>query len=155
MRRATLSLVLVIGCAGAAIDCAPALRQGLRPELPEYRLAILVRPVGGRCRTTTIPSLAIVTTRQTVTWEVMSFDNAACKPADVTLAAKSRAPASATASAAASTARAEDAGKGRDFTPIRGERGDTWVVRNLRPGRYKYDVRIGSETEDPELDVWR
>ena len=152
MRRATVRLVLLIGCAGAALDCAPALRKGLRPELPEYRLAILVRPVGGRCRTTTIPALAIVTTRQTVTWEVMSFDPAACKPADVTLAAKTRVPPSAAASAAT---RGQEPGKDGDFSPVRGERGDTWVVRNLRPGRYKYDVRIGSETEDPELDVWR
>lgn len=151
MRRATARLLLLIGCAGAATGCAPALRKGLRPDLPEYRLVILVRPVGGRCRTTTIPALAIVTTRQTVTWEVMSFENAACKPADVMLAGKSRVTASATVSGAS----AEAPGKGQEFSPVRGERGDTWVVRNLKPGRYKYDVRIGSETEDPELDVWR
>jgi hypothetical protein len=140
MRKATRRLLLFVGCASGLTSCAPALGKGLRPDLPEYRLAILVRPVGGRCRTTTIPALAIVTPRQTVIWEVMSFDPAACKPADVTLAAKSM-------------ARASD--KGQAFAPTRGERGDTWSVRNLQPGRYKYDVRIGSETEDPELDVWR
>jgi hypothetical protein len=130
------------------------LRQRLSPDLPEYRLAILVRQVAGRCRTTTIPALAVATSRQTVIWEVMSFDPTACKPADVTLAAKGSAVATAAATAAASRARSND-DKGRAFTPTRGERGDTWSVRNLAPGRYKYDVRIGSETEDPELEIWR
>lgn len=41
-----------------------------------------------------------------------------------------------------------------DEAPTRGERGDTWSVRNLPPGRYKYDVKIGGETEDPELEIW-
>jgi hypothetical protein len=41
------------------------------------------------------------------------------------------------------------------FKPVAGERSETWSVRGLRPGRYQYNVRIGAETEDPELEIWR
>ena len=138
MRRATTvaGLLLVIGGVGAPA-CAPAIVKGLRPDLPEYRLAILVRPVAGRCRTTTIPALALATTRQVIVWEVMSFDPAACKPSDVRLEAKPGTP-----------------GDSRAFKPAPDERGQAWSVRGLQRGRYKYNVRIGGETEDPELEIW-
>ena len=127
--------------AGSALGCAPALKRRLVPDLPEYRLAILVRPVAGRCRTTTVPALAHATRRQTVTWEVISVDRAACKPEDVTIALK---------------ARSDGAEQREAFKPERGQRAETWSVRNLAPGRYQYDVRIaGGDTEDPELEIWR
>ena len=53
-------------------------------------LPVLVRQVAGRCRTTTILALAFVTSQQTVTWEVVSLDRAACKPEEVRIAAKPR-----------------------------------------------------------------
>jgi hypothetical protein len=146
MRRAIARVLLLGACAGGAAACAPALER-VSPQLPEYRLAILVRAVGGQCRTTTIPALALVTARQTVTWEVVSLDRAACPPADVRIAAKTRA-----ASAAAST---RPYPQGDGFKPAPGERPETWSVRGLRPGRYQYDVTIGGVTEDPELEVWR
>jgi hypothetical protein len=138
MRRATARLLLLIGCATSAASCAPALQQSLRPDLPEYRLAILVRSVAGRCRTTTIPALAGVTSRQTVMWEVMSFDNAACQPGAVRISVKPGTP-----------PEQEEA-----FKPTHDERQQTWSVRGLRPGRFKYNVTIGGETEDPELEIW-
>jgi len=130
-----------------ATACAPALER-VSPQLPEYRLAIIVRQVAGVCRTTTIPALALVTARQIVTWEVISVDRAACAPDTVRVESK-RPTGAAAASAAQSTA-------GRlPFEPTRGKRPETWSVQNLRPGRYQYNVFVGSEVEDPELDVWR
>ena len=118
--------------------------------MPEYRLAILVRPVAGVCRTTTIPALALVTTRQVVTWEVISVDRAACDPNTVRLEAKPR-----TGAAGAPVAAVQEKPARLPFDPVRGQRPETWSVRGLRPGRYQYNVLIGSEVEDPELDVWR
>jgi hypothetical protein len=142
-RATTPALLLLAGIAG----CAPALDR-VSPQLPEYRLTVLVRPVAGRCRTTTIPALALVTTRQTVTWEVISTDRAACKPEDVKIEPK---PRPRTAAAATSDRYPQDGG----FKPAPGERPETWSVRGLRPGRYQYNVTIGGETEDPELEIWR
>jgi hypothetical protein len=138
MRRTPAGLLLTFGCAMGSVSCAPAFRHRLTPDLPEYRLAILVRPVAGRCRTTTIPALAAVTSRQTVVWEVMSFDRAACKPSDVNIAAKP----------------GTGPDEGRAFKPAPDERGEAWSVRGLRQGRYKYNVTIGGQTEDPELEIW-
>jgi hypothetical protein len=152
MRRAASGVALVLACAAG---CAPALDR-VSPQLPEYRVAILVRSVDGRCRTTTIPALAFATSRQTVTWEVISLDRAACKAGDVRLAAKPRGPApGTTAGAAASTSSTVRYGPGDAFKPAPGERSETWIVRGLRPGRYQYNVSIGAETEDPELEIWR
>jgi hypothetical protein len=145
MRRATARALLLAGCAATA--CAPALDR-VSPQLPEYRLAILVRAVDGQCRTTTVPALALVTSRQTVTWEVISVDRAACPPADVRIAAKTRRAASGAASVRQYP---QDEG----FEPAPGERSETWSVRGLRAGRYQYDVTIRGVTEDPELEVWR
>lgn len=144
MRRG-IARVLVLAAGGGAA-CAPALER-VTPQLPEYRLAILVRPVSGQCRTTTIPAFALVTSRQTVTWEVISVDRAACKPEDVRIAAKS--------GRAGATAATRGDQQGDGFRPVPGERRETWSVRGLRPGRYQYDVTIGDVTEDPELEVWR
>ena len=129
-----------------ALSCAPALDR-ISPQLPEYRIAVLVRPVAGRCRTTTIPALAFVTSQQTVTWEVVSLDRATCKPEEVRIAAKPREG----AARATSGQYPPDGG----FKPGPGERPETLFVRGLRPGRYQYNVTIGAETEDPELEVWR
>ena len=150
MRRTTAAGWLVIGgalCSG----CAPALDR-VSPQLPEYRLAILVRPVAGVCRTTTIPALAFVTSRQVVTWEVISTDRAACDPNTVRIEAKPpRRAAAATTAAVAQERPTTRPG----FDPSRGQRPETWMVRNLRPGRYQYNVFVGSEVEDPEIEVWR
>lgn len=146
MRSAIARVLLLAGCAGGAAACAPALER-VTPQLPEYRLAILVRPVDGACRTTTVPAFALVTSRQTVTWEVISLDRAACKPGDVRIASK----AGRAARGAATSAYPAREG----FKPAPGPRPETWSVRGLRPGRYQYDVTIGGQTEDPELEVWR
>jgi hypothetical protein len=146
MRKA-IARVLVLA-AGGASACAPALER-VTPQLPEYRLAILVRAVDGQCRTTTIPAFALVTSRQTVTWEVISLDRAACRPEDVRIAAKASGP------AAAGAASTRQAPRDEGFNPAPGQRRETWSVRGLRPGRYQYDVTIGGQTEDPELEVWR
>jgi hypothetical protein len=145
MPRAIARVLLLAAGGGAA--CAPALER-VSPQLPEYRLAILVRPVDGQCRTTTIPAFALVTSRQTVTWEVISVDRAACKPEDVRIAAKANRP-------VPTAAAAREGQQGDGFRPVPGERRETWSVRGLRPGRYQYDVTIGGVTEDPELEVWR
>jgi hypothetical protein len=151
MRRATsAALVLVAGAAGA---CAPALDR-VSPQLPEYRLVILVRAVQGRCRTTTFPALALVTSRQTVTWEVVSLDRGACRPEDIRIAIKPRGGAR-TATTGATPAPAVRYPPDESFKPAPGERAETWSVRGLRPGRYQYNVSIGGETEDPELEIWR
>jgi hypothetical protein len=148
MRRTTAAGWIVLG--SLAAGCAPALDR-ISPQLPEYRLAILVRPVAGVCRTTTIPALALVTSRQIVTWEVISTDRAACDPSAVKIE-----PKPVGRSAAATTTGATPAAAVRpSFDPVRGQRPETWTVRNLRKGRYQYNVVIGGETEDPEIEVWR
>lgn len=146
MRRTTLPALLLAG--GLAGGCAPALDR-ISPQLPEYRLAILVRPVAGGCRTTTIPALALVTSRQIVTWEVISVDRAACDPNAVRLEAKPR-----DGAAAARAAAAQDRPR-PVFEPVRGKRPETWSVQGLRPGRYQYNVIVGTEVEDPEIEIWR
>ena len=147
MRRPNMLGALLAG-AGMAASCAPALDR-ISPQLPEYRIAVLVRPVAGRCRTTTIPALAFVTSQQTVTWEVVSLDRAACKPEEVRIAAKPR------EGAARATQGSGQYPPDGSFKPGPGERPETLAVRGLRPGRYQYNVTIGAETEDPELEVWR
>jgi hypothetical protein len=146
MRRTTAAPLLA--SLALATACAPALDR-VSPQLPEYRLAIIVRQVAGVCRTTTIPALALVTNKQTVTWEVISVDRAACDPNAVKIERKPR------TSAAASSAAAQDTAGRLRFEPVRGKRPETWSVQNLARGRYLYNVIIGSEVEDPELDVWR
>jgi hypothetical protein len=149
MRRAPSGVAVLLG-AGMAASCAPALDR-ISPQLPEYRIAVLVRPVEGRCRTTTIPALAFVTSRQTVTWEVVSLDRGACNPKEVQIAAKPRGGAARATAETSSAQYPPDGG----FKPGPGERPETLIVRGLRPGRYQYNVTIGAETEDPELEVWR
>jgi hypothetical protein len=131
-------LVLLIA-AGGSTGCGRLVyHRNLVPRLPEYRLAILVRPVAGQCRTTTIPAFAVVRTTQTVTWEVISVDRNACRPGDVRIAQKAR----------------SGAGEG-PVNPAPDERREVWSVKGLPYGRYQYDVKIGNYTEDPELEVWR
>jgi hypothetical protein len=150
MRRTIVPALLLVGA--LAGGCAPALDR-ISPQLPEYRLAILVRPVAGACRTTTIPALALVTSRQIVTWEVISVDRAACDPNAVRLEAKARGGAAARAAAAQVTG--QDRPDRPAFEPVRGKRPETWSIQGLRPGRYQYNVIIGSEVEDPEIEIWR
>jgi hypothetical protein len=151
MRRTTAAAWIALG--SLAAGCAPALDR-ISPQLPEYRLAILVRPVAGVCRTTTIPAFALVTSRQVVTWEVISTDRAACDPGAVRIEAKPVGRA-ATAAATPAAGAAQSPATRPAFDPARGQRPETWIVRNLRPGRYQYNVIIGGETEDPEIEVWR
>jgi len=150
MRRTIVPALLLVGAPAAG--CAPALDR-ISPQLPEYRLAILVRPVAGVCRTTTIPALAFVTSRQIVTWEVISVDRAACDPNAVRLEAKPRGGTAARAAAAQVTG--QDRPDRPAFEPVRGKRAETWSIQGLRPGRYQYNVVIGGEIEDPEIEIWR
>ena len=146
MRPTTLpALALAAGLAGA---CAPALER-VTPQLPEYRLAILVRPVAGVCRTTTVPAFVLLTSRQVITWEVISVDRAACDPSAVRIEPKPR------DGAAARMAATQDRPPRGGFEPVRGKRPETWSVQGLRPGRYQYNVIIAGETEDPEIEIWR
>jgi hypothetical protein len=131
-------LLALLVAAGGSAGCSLVYRNDLVPRLPEYRLAILVRPVAGQCRTTTIPAFAVVRTTQTVTWEVISVDRNACRPGDVRIAQKAR----------------SGAGE-RSVNPAPDERREIWSVKGLPYGRYQYDVTIGNYTEDPELEVWR
>jgi hypothetical protein len=149
MRRATSARAALLAAGGLAASCAPALDR-VSPQLPEFRIAVIARPVAGRCRTTTIPALAFVTARQTVTWELISVDRAACKPEDIRIAVKPR-PGAARATSEPPAQYPDGGG----FKPVPGERPETLAVRTLRPGRYQYNVTIGAETEDPEIEVWR
>jgi hypothetical protein len=131
MRRAilgplVLSLVPLAGCS--------AYVKHLVPTLKEFRVAILVRPVNGQCRTTTMPPLALVSKGQDIVWEVISVDPGACDPALVTVTPKKAVA---------------------GFDIRRGELAQTLVVRGLAGGRYAYTVAVPGWTEDPELEVWR
>lgn len=134
MRRPTVRSLLVLSlCAGASTGCVYKAR--LTPKLPQYRLAILLQQVGGQCRTTTVPAFAVVTTTQTVSWDIVVVDSN-CPAADVKVALK---PA--------------DGDPDKPFEPRR--EGNTISVRGLEKGRYQYNVTVGNYTEDPELEVWR
>jgi hypothetical protein len=136
MRRPTVRSLLVLSlCAGASTGCV--YRAQLTPKLPQYRLAILLHRVGGQCRTTTVPAFAVVSTTQTVAWDVVVVDGN-CQAADVKVALKPG---------------GGGPDKPRPFEPRR--EGNTISVRGLAKGRYQYNVTVGNYTEDPELEVWR